>query len=85
MFETILENLAGELEDPDGSRSVIAVAYSKDIGPALEMRERILERFPDHRVIVDPLSLVVCCHTGPGSLGLTVSRSMIAPGDEILV
>lgn len=77
MLDSICDVMNDELKDPQLEHSCISMAYSKDIEAAEQAREMILERFPGQNIIMDPLSLVVCCHTGPGAIGITVSKSLI--------
>lgn len=77
MFEAIMTDLKNKLNDPEAKESVISLAYTRDIEPAEEFRKELLEHFPSKRMIIDPLSLVVACHTGPGAIGLTVTKSIL--------
>lgn len=77
MLDSIDDVLKNELNDPACDNCCISLAYSKDPEVAEQAKEQILSRYPGQNVIIDPLSLVVCCHTGPGALGITASKSMI--------
>ena len=58
-----------------GAKSYILVTDVEDgDGEALILRDELMEKFPNHNIIIDPLSLSVSCHIGPGSLAVTVSK-----------
>ena len=42
---------------------------------AEEWRQMVQEHFPDNHVIYDPLSLSICCHIGPGGIGVGICPS----------
>jgi len=53
----------------------IFVAYTKDRETALDFKAQLEEAFPGQKVEdVDPLSLSVACHIGPGSLAVACSK-----------
>ncbi len=52
----------------------IAVAYSGDSEDAYAWRDEIQELYPHNEVIVNPLSLSVACHIGPGALALACTK-----------
>ena len=52
----------------------IAMAYTGDMEEILEFKNEVQELFPNHEIIVNPLSLSVSCHIGPGAIALTVTK-----------
>ena len=52
---------------------VISIAHTQEFEEALNFRDELLERFPGREIIIDPLSLSVSCHIGPGSLAVTAT------------
>jgi fatty acid-binding protein DegV len=52
------------------------VAYTYDREAADIFREEIQKEFPHNEIIVNPLSLSVSCHIGPGSLAITCSKKI---------
>ncbi len=68
-----IENRFGGMEAAD---FWIAAAYTKDIDAANEWKKEIEAAFPDHEIHMDPLSLSVACHIGPGALAVTVTRKL---------
>lgn len=51
----------------------IAAAYTPGEGVE-QWLEEIRREFPDKEIIVDPLSLSISCHIGPGALAITVTK-----------
>ncbi len=68
-----IENRFGGMEQSD---FWIAAAYTKDIDAANEWKKEIEAAFPGHDIYMDPLSLSVACHIGPGALAVTVTRKL---------
>ena len=54
----------------------IAAAYTKDIDTANEWKKELEKEFPGMDIHMDPLSLSVACHIGPGALAVTVTRKL---------
>ena len=52
------------------------IAYTYDREAAEQFKEQVLEVFPGFDVHMDPLSLSIACHIGPGSLALACSRKI---------
>lgn len=63
----------GGTETGKGVTLFIAYTYNKDV--AEQYKKEVSERFPDAEIrYMDPLSLSVSCHIGPGALALAVAR-----------
>ena len=55
----------------------LSIAHTNNIGMAMQFKEEVEAAFPGFEVReVDPLSLVVSCHIGPGSLALTCCKNL---------
>lgn len=54
----------------------LQIAYTYDRETAEQFRMQVLEAFPDFDVHLDPLSLSIACHIGPGSLALACSKKI---------
>lgn len=52
----------------------IDIAYTYDKAEADKFKEEILEEYPNAKVYMDPLSLSVSCHIGPGALAVALSN-----------
>lgn len=76
MLDAIEKNITEDLKDPTGENTVIAIAHTNNYEAALEFKEEVLKRWPDREIWVDPLSLSVSCHIGPGSLAVTCTKRL---------
>ena len=54
----------------------IQVAYSYDLEAATQLKEEVQEQFPGFDVHIDPLSLSVACHIGPGALAVACCKKI---------
>ena len=52
----------------------IQVAYSQNEETALQWKEEVQAEFPNHEIVMLPLSLSVACHIGPGSLAIVCTK-----------
>ncbi len=63
--------------DPEGENISIAVAHTDNLAAALEFKQELQEMFPKTGdIYVDPLSLSVSCHIGPGSLAIACTKKL---------
>lgn len=68
-----IENRFGGLS-PDNF--TVFVAYSKDAEAAGMFRQEVEEAFGVKNIIMDPLSLSVSCHIGPGALAVAAVKNL---------
>ena len=54
----------------------LAMAYTYDLKTAEQFREEVKEAFPGFDIYMDPLSLSVSCHIGPGALAVTCCKKI---------
>ena len=78
MIDAIKSDFAKRFGDETGSNMHIFVAYTKDKETALDFKAQLLEAFPGQDIDVDPLSLSVACHIGPGSLAVACSKKLFS-------
>ena len=52
----------------------IQIAYTKNLDSALQWKEEVQKEFPEHEIVMRPLSLSVACHIGPGALAVTCTK-----------
>lgn len=76
MMDAIAKDMDEVLGDPTGENTIIAMAHTQNDEEIQKFKEEALERWPDHDIIVDPLSLVVSCHIGPGALAITCTKKL---------
>ena len=58
----------------------LEVAYSKDLAAAQQFAEELLKEFPGFDIVINPLSLSVACHIGPGSLAVACCKKIRPQG-----
>lgn len=68
-----LETRFGGVENGD---FWLEVAYTKDEETACTFKAELEEIFKGHEIHMDPLSLSVSCHIGPGALAIACSRKL---------
>ena len=78
MIDQMKKDFAERFGDPEGKNMHLEIAYTYDTETAEEFRREVAEVFPDHDIVVDPLSLSVACHIGPGALAIACSRKIRA-------
>lgn len=76
MMDAIAKDMDEVLGDPTGENTIIAMAHTQNDEEIQKFKEEALERWPDHDIFVDPLSLVVSCHIGPGALAITCTKKL---------
>lgn len=67
-------NRFGGFTDEKGIWLQIAYTYDKDA--ALEFKKEVEWEFPGYEIHMDPLSLSVSCHIGPGSVALACCKKI---------
>ena len=40
------------------------------------MKKEVQEAFPNHEIVLNPLSLSIACHIGPGALAVTATKAI---------
>lgn len=78
MIKAIKDDFEKKYNDPDGKNMYIQVAYSHNLEDALAFKEEVENAFPGIEVKMDPLSLCIACHIGPGSLAVAYSKKVEA-------
>ena len=54
----------------------LEIAYTKDRAAAEEFAQEVSQAFPGYDIHMDPLSLSVACHIGPGALALACCKKI---------
>lgn len=73
MLETIKNDIETKFKDFSDDEIYLLAATSADDETTEKWIKQIEEYFPGKKVMCDPLSLGICCHTGEGALGVGVS------------
>ena len=70
-----LEVRFADVEKPKGMH--LAAAYAGNKEEAEQWQAELSEAFPGYDIHMDPLSLSVSCHIGPGALAVTCSKTVV--------
>ena len=76
MMDAIAKDMDEVLHDPTGENTIIAMAHIQNEEEIAKFKAEVEERFPGHDIFVDPLSLVVSSHIGPGALAVTCTKKL---------
>jgi DegV family protein with EDD domain len=76
MIETMKKDFSERFKSPDGANMNLAMAYTYDLAAAEEFKAEVHEAFPNNEIIMNPLSLSVSCHIGPGALAIACSKKV---------
>lgn len=76
MINAIKADIENRFGGMDAKDFHIACAYTKDLENATAWKKEVEEAFPGFDIHMDPLSLSVACHIGPGALAVTVTRKL---------
>jgi DegV family protein with EDD domain len=76
MIETMKKDFAERFHSPDGAKMNLAMAYTYDLAAAEEFKAEVQEAFPNNEIVLNPLSLSVSCHIGPGALAIACSKKI---------
>lgn len=76
MIEAVKKDLAERFNDPEGKNMHLQMAYTLDIEAAEVFKAEVQEAFPGMEIAMDPLSLSVSCHIGPGALAIACSKKV---------
>ena len=68
MIEAMKADFEKRFDSPDGAKMNLEMAYTFDKEAAEAFRAEVQESFPNNEIIMNPLSLSVSCHIGPGAL-----------------
>ena len=76
MIETMKKDFEERFQSPDGKRMNLEIAYTQDRESAEAFAEEVKKAFPNNEIIMNPLSLSVSCHIGPGALAIACSKKI---------
>lgn len=78
MIQAIKNDLETRFKDDyENGRMILSIAHTQNYEAAMDFKKQILETIPNIKVIfVDPLSLSVSCHIGPGALAVAAMPNL---------
>ena len=78
MIESMKNDFEKRFDSPDGKKMHLEIAYTYDREAAEEFKREVQEVFPNNEIVMNPLSLSVSCHIGPGALAIACSKRIDA-------
>lgn len=76
MIEAMKKDFKERFESEDGSKMHLEMAYTHDLAQAEQFKKEVQEAFPNNEIIMQPLSLSVSCHIGPGAIAIACSKKI---------
>ncbi len=76
MIEAMKNDFENRFHDPEGKNMYLEMAYTYDVEAAEAFKAEVQAAFPGMEIILDPLSLSVSCHIGPGALAIACSKKI---------
>lgn len=74
MINAIRSDMEKRFGGATGDNIWLQIAYTYDMDTAMQFKEEVQSHFPGFDIHVDPLSLSVACHIGPGSLAVACCK-----------
>ena len=77
MLDAIANDLKNRFHMEDHPEDTwIAVAYTKDLEGANAWKDELQSVYPKNDIVMNPLSLSVSCHIGPGAIAVTCTKKL---------
>lgn len=76
MINAIRNDINNRFGGVDAKNVWLQIAHTQNHEAALALKEELLEQFPGYEVHIDPLSLSVACHIGPGALAVACTQKI---------
>lgn len=76
MINAIRNDMNNRFGGADKDNIWLQIAYTYDLAAANQLRSELEQEFPDFDINMDPLSLSIACHIGPGSLAVACSKKI---------
>lgn len=76
MIDAMKNDFANRFHDPNGEHMYLEMAYTHNREEAEAFKKEVQEAFPEMEIQMDPLSLSISCHIGPGALAVACSRKL---------
>lgn len=76
MIKQVVDDCRDRFGSEKGENIHISIAYTYDVDAAEIFKKEVQEVFPDHDIVMQPLSLSIACHIGPGALALTATKAI---------
>ena len=76
MIEAMKNDFEKRFHSPNGEKMNLELSYTFDTAAAEAFKEEVQAVFPDNEIVMQPLSLSIACHIGPGALAIACSKKI---------
>lgn len=76
MIEAMKKDFKERFGSEDGAKLHLEMAYTHDLEQAEQFKKEVQEAFPNNEIVMQPLSLSVSCHIGPGAIAIACSKKI---------
>lgn len=76
MMNAIRNDMNNRFGGADKDNIWLQIAYTYDVAAANQLRTELEQEFPGFDINMDPLSLSIACHIGPGALAVACSKKI---------
>ena len=76
MINAIRHDMENRFGGIDKDKIWLQIAHTQNEEAAKQLREELLEEFSEFDIHIDPLSLSIACHIGPGALAIACSMKI---------
>lgn len=76
MIDAMKNDFANRFHDPEGKNLYLEMAYTHNLEDAENFKKEVQEAFPGMEITMNPLSLSISCHIGPGALAIACSKKI---------
>ncbi len=76
MINALRSDMETRFGGADKDNILLQIAYTNNREVAEQIKEEVAAEFPGYDVHMDPLSLSVSCHIGPGAFGIACCKKM---------
>lgn len=76
MIEAMKKDFRERFHDEGGESIHLELSYTHDLEAANAFKEEVQAAFPGCEILMQPLSLSISCHIGPGALAIACSKKI---------
>lgn len=76
MIEAMKKDFRERFHDESGENIHLEISYTHDLEAANAFKEEVQAAFPGCEILMQPLSLSISCHIGPGALAIACSKKI---------
>ena len=76
MIDAMRNDFDHRFNNPEGKNMYLEMAYTHNLEDAEAFKKEVEAEFPGMEIVLNPLSLSVSCHIGPGALAVACSKKI---------